>query len=103
VNTADIVAASGGVLGMVTYPIPDLKAKLLAFFRMAADRGLHADFHVDETGDPSVATLRMIAETVLETGFDAPVVVGHCCSSPCRTRPRRCTRSTSWRGRGSTS
>jgi cytosine deaminase len=35
---------------------------------------------VDETGDPSVATLRVIAETVLETGFDAPVVVGHCCS-----------------------
>ena len=47
---------------------------------MASDRGLHADFHVDETGDPSVATLRMIAETVIETGFDAPVVVGHCCS-----------------------
>jgi cytosine deaminase len=35
---------------------------------------------VDETGDPSVATLKVIAETVLETGFDAPVVVGHCCS-----------------------
>jgi cytosine deaminase len=80
VRTADIVAESGGVLGMVTYPIPDLKEKLLAFFRMASARGLHADFHVDETGDPSVATLRMIAETVLETGFDAPVVVGHCCS-----------------------
>jgi cytosine/creatinine deaminase len=78
--TADIVAASGGVLGMVTYPIPDLKARLLAFFRLAAERGLPADFHVDETGDPSVATLRVIAETVLETGFDAPVVVGHCCS-----------------------
>jgi cytosine deaminase len=80
VKTADIVAQSGGVLGMVTYPIPDLKEKLTAFFRMASARGLHADFHVDETGDPSVATLRMIAETVLETGFDAPVVVGHCCS-----------------------
>ncbi|MCU0855662.1 MAG: cytosine deaminase [Rhodobacteraceae bacterium] len=79
-RTADIVAESGGVLGMVTYPIPDLKEKLTAFFRMATDRGLHADFHVDETGDPSVATLRMIAETVIETGFDAPVVVGHCCS-----------------------
>ncbi len=79
-TTADIVAASGGVLGMVTYPIPDLKERLLAFFRMASDRGLHADFHVDETCDPSVATLRMIAETVIETGFDAPVVVGHCCS-----------------------
>jgi cytosine deaminase len=80
VRTADIVAESGGVLGMVTYPIPDLKEKLTAFFRMAAERGLHADFHVDETGDPSVATLRMIAETVIETGFDAHVVVGHCCS-----------------------
>jgi cytosine/creatinine deaminase len=80
VRTADIVADSGGVLGMVTYPIPDLKEKLLAFFRMATARALHADFHVDETGDPSVATLRMIAETVLETGYDAPVVVGHCCS-----------------------
>jgi cytosine/creatinine deaminase len=54
--TADIVAASGGVLGMVTYPIPDLKEKLLAFFRMASRRAFHADFHVDETGDPSVAT-----------------------------------------------
>ena len=27
-----------------------------------------------------MATLRLIAETVLETGFDAPVTVGHCCS-----------------------
>jgi cytosine deaminase len=80
IRTADIVAESGGILGMVTYPIPDLQEKLVAFFRMASDRGLHADFHVDETGDPSVATLRMIAETVIETGFEAPVVVGHCCS-----------------------
>jgi cytosine/creatinine deaminase len=79
-DTADIVAESGGVLGMVTYPIPDLKERLVGFFRLASERGLSADFHVDETGDPSVATLRVIAETVLETGFDAPVVVGHCCS-----------------------
>jgi cytosine deaminase len=47
---------------------------------MAAARGLAADFHVDETGDPSVATLRVIAETALETGFNAPITVGHCCS-----------------------
>ncbi len=79
-DTADIVAASGGVLGAVTYPMPDLRDRLRAFFRLAAERGLAADFHADETGDPSVATLRVIAETVLETGFDAPVVVGHCCS-----------------------
>ncbi|MCU0912729.1 MAG: cytosine deaminase [Rhodobacteraceae bacterium] len=79
-HTADLVAETGGILGMVTYPVPDLKARLLDFFRLATDRGLPADFHVDETLDPGAETLRMIAETVLETGFDAPVVVGHCCS-----------------------
>ncbi len=79
-KTADIVAESGGVLGMVTYPVPDIRERLLAFFRLASERGLEVDFHADETGDPDVATLRLIAETVIETGFDAPVTVGHCCS-----------------------
>ncbi len=78
--TADIVADAGGVLGMVTYPLPDLKDRLVGFFRLAEARGLSADFHVDETLDPAAETLRMIAETVIETGFAAPVVVGHCCS-----------------------
>ena len=80
VCVADTVAAHGGVLGMVTYPVPDVVPRLRAFFRLAAQRGLSADFHVDETLDPGSATLRAIAETILETGFDAPVVVGHCCS-----------------------
>lgn len=77
---ADIVAGSGGVLGAVTYPDPDLHDRLRLFLRAAETRGLDADFHVDETMDPSVATLRTIAETVLETGFQASVTVGHCCS-----------------------
>ncbi|HEY0274612.1 MAG TPA: cytosine deaminase, partial [Paenirhodobacter sp.] len=79
-RTATITAKSGGVLGCVTYPMPDLRRRLRVFFDHATRRGLHADFHVDETGDPAVATLRTIAETVLETGFDASVTVGHCCS-----------------------
>ena len=79
-HTADIVALSKGVLGCVTYPVPDLKSRLEAFFRLAAERGLDADFHADETGDKSVATLRVIAETVLELRFSAHVTVGHCCS-----------------------
>ncbi|MEM7524912.1 MAG: cytosine deaminase [Pseudomonadota bacterium] len=79
-HTADLVAKAGGVLGMVTYPVPDLQARLDSFFRMATARGLAADFHVDETMDGSSETLRAIAETVLKTGFDAPVTVGHCCS-----------------------
>ncbi|MEM9141251.1 MAG: cytosine deaminase, partial [Pseudomonadota bacterium] len=76
----DLVAASGGVMGAVTYPFPDLRDRLRTFFAMAADRGLAADFHTDETLDPSVGTLRTIAEVKQETGFTAPVTVGHCCS-----------------------
>ncbi|MCR9125717.1 MAG: cytosine deaminase [Rhodobacteraceae bacterium] len=79
-HTADVVAESGGVLGLVTYPLPDLKDRLRTFFRIAAERGLAVDFHVDETLDPNAATLRQIAEVALELHFDAPVVVGHCCS-----------------------
>jgi len=79
-HTADIVAASGGVLGMVTYPVADLKHRLHGFLTLAADRGLAVDFHVDETMDPASETLRGIAEAVMETGFTAPVTVGHLCS-----------------------
>ncbi len=79
-RTADIVAEHGGILGMVTYPLPDVKARIHDFLQMASERGLSADFHVDETGDPASNTLRLIAEAVLETEFDKPVVVGHCCS-----------------------
>ncbi len=79
-KTADIVARAGGVLGLVTYPLPDLEQRLEAFFHLATERELDADFHVDETGDPSVATLRTIAETVLKTGYSGKVVCGHCCS-----------------------
>ncbi len=80
VRTADLVAEHGGVLGMVTYPVPDIAERVRGFLAMAAARGLSVDFHVDETMDASSETLRVIAEAVLETGFDAPVVVGHCCS-----------------------
>ena len=79
-RTADIVADHGGVLGMVTYPVPDIDQRIRDFFGMATARGLTADFHVDETLDTGSNTLRQIAEAVIDTGYDAPVVVGHCCS-----------------------
>ncbi len=78
--TADIVAESGGILGMVTYPVPDLPQRLTEFFDLAGARDLGVDFHTDETMDASSETLRLIAETVLETGWSKPVTVGHCCS-----------------------
>jgi cytosine deaminase len=79
-QTADIVAAHGGILGCVTYPIPDVATRIRTLLRIAAERGLPADFHADETMDPTANTLAEIAKAVIETGFDAPVVVGHCCS-----------------------
>ena len=86
-QTADIVAAHGGVLGMVTYPLPDIATRIRDFLGMAAARNLPADFHVDETLDPTSNTLRLIAEAVLDTGFPFPVVVGHCCSVSAMAEP----------------
>jgi cytosine deaminase len=78
--TADLVATHGGILGCVTYPIPDVAARIRTLLRLADERGLPADFHADETMDPTTNTLAEIARAVIETGFAAPVVVGHCCS-----------------------
>ena len=79
-DIAKTVAQYGGILGMVSYPIDDLKRILLGHVETAGKLGLALDFHTDETMDPSSETLRLIAECVLETGVDAPVLVGHCCS-----------------------
>ncbi len=77
---AAIVAESGGVLGAVTYPVPDLAERLDDFFHFAKLYDLDADFHVDETDDPKSDTLRVVAEKVIEHGFARKVTVGHCCS-----------------------
>lgn len=79
-RTADIVAEHGGVLGMVTWVMPDIATCVREFLRMAHLRGLAVDFHVDETLDTGANTLREIAQAVIDTGFAAPVTVGHCCS-----------------------
>ena len=79
-TTADLVAATGGVLGTVTYPNPNLGTQIDGLLAAAAERGLAADFHVDETLDPATNTLREIAGRVIASGFDAPVAVGHLCS-----------------------
>ena len=79
-DIAATVANFDGVLGMVSFPMPDLKKVLLGHFETAGNLGLALDFHTDETMDPSSETLRVIAECVMETGFCGRVLVGHCCS-----------------------
>jgi len=89
-QTADIVAAHGGILGCVTYPIPDVATRIRTLLRLAEERGLPADFHADETMDPTANTLAEIATAVIEMGFSAPVVVGHCCSVSAMDKAQAC-------------
>ena len=79
-DVADMAASCNGLLGCVTYPCPDLPARLKTFFNIARARQMGMDFHSDETKDTSSNSLREIASLVLETGFEFPVTVGHCCS-----------------------
>lgn len=79
-SVADRTAACGGILGASTRQIPELEAVIENLFRLAADRGLDLDFHVDETTDPSASALALIARCAKQTRFPAKVVVGHCCS-----------------------
>jgi cytosine deaminase len=79
-DLATLVAEHRGVLGAVTYPLPDLEHLVERMMLRAANRGLDLDFHTDETGDPAANTLRVIADAALRTRFPGRIVVGHCCS-----------------------
>jgi cytosine/creatinine deaminase len=77
---SEMVSRFGQTIGAVTYACPELPAGLAAMFRLASEKGWNLDFHVDETLDPSAASLRLIAEQALEHGFQGNILVGHCCS-----------------------
>ena len=79
-DLAATVGRHGGVLGVVTYMVPDMAAAIARLFDLALGHGLDLDLHVDETGDPDAVSLRMVAEEALARKFDGRVVVGHCCS-----------------------
>ncbi|PAQ07374.1 cytosine deaminase [Mesorhizobium temperatum] len=74
------VAAANGVLGVVTYMLPDLEELLDQVFAQAIKHGLDLDFHADETDDVSAISLKKIAEAALWNGFEGNILVGHCCS-----------------------
>jgi len=85
---ADLVAESGGVLGGVTRAsggvhsgvLEDIDPLLDTILRLAAERDLDVDLHVDESGDPGAAALERVAAAVLRNSFKGRVVCGHCCS-----------------------
>ncbi|MEW9837380.1 cytosine deaminase [Mesorhizobium marinum] len=74
------VAAAGGVLGTVTYMLPDLEELLDFVFSLAIEHGLDLDFHADETDDVAAVSLRKIAEAALWNNFQGKILVGHCCA-----------------------
>jgi cytosine deaminase len=74
------VAAANGVLGVVTYMLPDLEELLDQVFAQAIKYGLDLDFHADETDDIAAISLKKIAEAALWNGFEGNILVGHCCS-----------------------
>jgi cytosine deaminase len=74
------VAAAGGVLGAVTYMVPDLDALLDRMFALAIEHDLDLDFHADETDAADAVSLKKIAEAALRHRFEGKILVGHCCS-----------------------
>jgi cytosine deaminase len=72
-RVAALVAASGGLLGGVTRasigdhgaPLGNIDALLDRLFGLADRHGLDVDLHVDETHDPTAATLPYVAPTSL--------------------------------------
>jgi cytosine/creatinine deaminase len=85
---ADIVADAGGILGTVTRlrgggheALPPQFLDLLErFFRLAIDRGLDIDLHVDESGDTGARALIEIARMAQKLCYKGRLQCGHCCS-----------------------
>jgi cytosine/creatinine deaminase len=80
VALADKIAEFGGILGGVAYNNPDLRTQLDITFKLAQERGLNLDFHVDENGDPNSICLAAIARTAIKQQFSGKIICGHCCS-----------------------
>jgi cytosine deaminase len=83
---ADIVAESGGRLGAVTrfakYPDepmpPELDEAIARLFRLAAERKLDVDLHVDESTDPRARSLIRVAQIAQREDFAGRILCGHC-------------------------
>lgn len=91
-DLADLVAAHGGILGVVPLVGPELDADLDGFFTLAIERGLEIDCHVDESLDPGARTLDHLARAAIRHGYRGRILAGHCCSLSTRD-PAEVTRT----------
>ncbi|WP_223274877.1 amidohydrolase family protein [Tateyamaria sp. syn59] len=78
-TVGDVLRLTDGVAGAFVYDDPRTHAGLKAIFATAQSHDLMLDFHVDE-GLGDLNGLEMIADIALDTGFDRPILCGHCVS-----------------------
>ncbi len=76
----DLVGKSGGIVGAVIFMVPGIDDILDGIFRLAAERSLDLDLHVDESLDKRDRTLRHVAEAARRNRFAGRIQCGHCCS-----------------------
>ena len=90
---ADIVAESGGNLGCGTRFVtampslvpPEFDVVMANIFKLAEERGLDLDMHVDESSDLEARTLIRIARMAVKRGFKGRILAGHCCALALQT------------------
>ena len=59
---------------------PDPQEMIAFMLELSQDAGLGIDFHIDETLDKEMLTLKDLAKQVIDTGFAYPVSASHCVS-----------------------
>ena len=91
---ADQVKAHGGILGaavsctdrgghpddVYTTCGEEMPALLDTIFKLANERGLDLDFHVDENGNEVSKGILHISQAAIRNNFKGKIVCGHCCS-----------------------
>jgi len=76
----EAVALGVDLVGGCPHLDPDPQGLIDNALRVASDAGIGLDLHVDETLDPDMLSLRMLARSVMDTGFPHEVSASHCVS-----------------------
>ena len=78
-SLARVAAAAKGALGAFVHDHAEKREGISQMIQAAKEHGLPLDFHVDE-GLDDCNGLELIADLILETRFDGPVLCGHAVS-----------------------
>ncbi|HDH03273.1 MAG TPA: hydrolase [Actinobacteria bacterium] len=68
---------------------PDPAANIATTLDAAEEASLPVDLHIDETIDPDVLTLEVLARQVIDRGFPNPITASHCVSLGMQTPARQ--------------